>query len=76
MGRFPEPEMPYALFEDEVQLTRSFATEQDVLAAAERAGLVETRPDGEKVLEDNLSIRACDPTPGDASDPGYDFIIS
>ena len=68
--------MPYALFEDEAQLTRSFATEQDVLAAAERAGLVETRPDGEKALEDNLSIRPCEPTPDDATDPGYDFIVS
>ena len=28
--------MPYALFEDEAQLTRSFPTEQDVLAAAAR----------------------------------------
>jgi len=68
--------MPYALFEDEAQLTRSFATEQDVLAAAERAGLVETRTNGEKVLEDHLSIRPCEPTPDDGADPGDDFIIS
>ena len=68
--------MPYALFEDEAQLTRSFATEQEALAAAERAGLVETRTGGEKVLEDHLSIRPCEPTPDDATDSGDDFIIS
>ncbi|HLG82607.1 MAG TPA: hypothetical protein VKY22_16460 [Bradyrhizobium sp.] len=68
--------MPYALFEDDVRLTRSFATEQDVLAAAERAGLVETSPDGRKLLEDNLSIRPCDTAPDDATDSGYDFIVS
>ena len=42
--------MPYALFEDEAQLTRSFPTEQDVLAAAERAGLVEERPSQARVV--------------------------
>jgi hypothetical protein len=68
--------MPYALFEDDERLTRSFATEQEVWAAAERAGLVETRTDGKKILEDNFKVRPCESSPDEVTDPGSDFIFS
>ena len=68
--------MPYALFEENERLTRSFATEQEVWAAAERAGLVETRADGEKALEDNFKIKFCESSPDEVNDPDSDFIFS
>lgn len=69
--------MPYALFEENERLTRSFPTEQEVWEAAERAGLIEIGADGEKVLENHLEIRACDDsTPDEIVDPGSDFIFS
>jgi hypothetical protein len=71
-----ETAMPYALFEDDEQLTRSFPTEEDVWAAAERAGLVEIRADGVKALEDNFRIKPCESTPDETIDPDSDFIFS
>jgi hypothetical protein len=68
--------MPYALFEDDEQLTRSFATEQDAFDAAERAGLVETLPDGQKVLEGIFTIRPSQSMPDETIDPDSDFIFS
>jgi hypothetical protein len=68
--------MPYALFEENERLTRSFATEPEVWAAAERAGLVETRTDGEKVLEDNFKVKFYESGPDEVNDPGSDFIFS
>jgi hypothetical protein len=50
--------MPYALFEDEQQLSRAFPTEADVWKHAIEAGLVEITGDVEK-LEDHLSIKPC-----------------
>ncbi|WP_407176128.1 hypothetical protein [Bradyrhizobium sp. STM 3562] len=68
--------MPYALYEENERLTRSFPTEQEVWAAAERAGLVETRPSGEKVLDGNLKIKFCESSPDEVSDPDSDFTFS
>lgn len=68
--------MPYAVFEDDERLTRIFATEQEAWDAAERAGLVETAPDGTRVLEDHLAIRFCAGEPEQNSDAGADFKIS
>lgn len=68
--------MAYALFEDDERLTRTFATEQEAWEAAERAGLVETAPDGSKVLEDHLYIRFCPGDPEESIDAGGDFRIS
>ena len=68
--------MPYALFEDDERLTRSFATKQEALAAAERAGLVKTRPNGEKILENYFRIKPCESSPDEVTDPGSDFIFS
>jgi len=49
--------MAYAVFEDNERLTRIFATEQEVRDAAERAGLIDTGPNGKKLLDDHLEIR-------------------
>jgi hypothetical protein len=67
--------MSYALFEDDERLTRSFPTEQDVWAAAERAGLVDVGSDGTKKLDDRLEIRRCEATPDETIDPGSDFVF-
>jgi hypothetical protein len=70
-----EVAMPYAVFEDGERLTRVFATEQEAWAAAESEGLVETAPDGKKVLDDHLEIRPCNAEPQE-DDCGSDFILS
>jgi hypothetical protein len=66
--------MPYALFEDEERLTRSFATKQQAWDAAERAGLVETTPAGNKRLDHHLEIRVCTDVPED-DEADFDFRI-
>jgi hypothetical protein len=66
--------MPYALFEDEERLTRSFASRQEAWDAAERAGLVEIAADGKKLLDDHLKIRPCFDPPED-DEAGFDFRI-
>jgi hypothetical protein len=68
--------MPYAVFDDDERLTRIFATEQEAWDAAERAGLVETAPDGTRVLEDHMNIRFCADDPGESSDASGDSKIS
>ena len=68
--------MPYALFDQNERLTRSFPTEQDVWDAADRADLVVTGPDGARMLEDNYEIRPCADTHDEGTDPGSDFIPS
>jgi N-acetylmuramoyl-L-alanine amidase CwlA len=70
-----EIRMSYALFDDDTRLTRSFPTEQEVWAAAERAGLVEVSSDGTKTLDDHLEIRRCEATPDETTDPGSDFVL-
>ncbi len=73
---FPEAGIPFALFEDDERLTRSFATEREVWDAAERAGLVVAAPNGTKILDDHLEIKPCDAVPDQTSDPGFDFLPS
>lgn len=67
--------MAYALFEDDERLTGIFATEQEAWDAADRAGLVDTAPDGKKMLEDNLKIRFCAGTSEQSDDAGADLKI-
>jgi hypothetical protein len=66
--------MPYALFENEERLTRSFATKQQAWDAADRAGLVETTSDGKKRLDTHLQIRPCFDAPTE-DEAGFDFRI-
>ena len=67
--------MPYAVFDDDERLTRIFATEQEAWDAAESAGLVETAPDGTRVLEDHLNIRFCTGEVEESDGAGADFKI-
>ena len=68
--------MGYAVFEEEERLTRIFATEQEAWDAAERAGLVETTPEGKKILDNHLEILPCMGEPEETVDAGSDFRIS
>jgi hypothetical protein len=61
--------MSFALFEGDERLTRSFPTEEEVWAAAERAGLVDVDADGKKRLEDHLEVRPCDASPDERTEP-------
>ncbi len=68
--------MPYALFEDDERLTRSFPTRQEVWKAAEHAGLVVPGTDGELILDDHFEIKPCEADPGEeVINPGSDFIL-
>lgn len=71
-----EAEMAYAVFEEGERLTRIFATEREAWEAAERAGLVETAPDGKKILDDHLEIRFCADEPEDDVNAGADFRLT
>jgi hypothetical protein len=61
--------MPYALFEDDEKLTRSFPTRQEVWKAAERAGLVVLGTDGGLILDDHFEIKPCEADSGEVIDP-------
>ena len=71
-----EADMAYAVFEEGERLTRIFATKQEAWEAAERAGLVETAPDGKKILDDHLEIRFCPDEPEDDVNAGADFRLT
>jgi hypothetical protein len=61
--------MAYALFKGEEKLSRTFPTKKEALEKAEQAGLVE-HPEGQPVLEDDLTIKPCsaDPIPQEDAD--------
>jgi hypothetical protein len=54
--------MPYALFENDDQLSRSFATEAEAWKHADDAGLVADN-NGKPALEDNYVIKPCPENP-------------
>jgi hypothetical protein len=56
--------MPYALFENDDQLSRAFATEAEVWKHADEAGLV-SDDNGRPALEDNYVIKPCAPAPAE-----------
>jgi hypothetical protein len=64
-GRYAgkESTMPYALFEKDDQLSRSFPTLADAWEHADNAGLV-VDDNGKQILEDDYTIKPCsaDPT--------------
>jgi hypothetical protein len=68
--------MSFALFEGDERLTRSFATEDEVWAAAERAGLVDVGADGKRRLEDHLEVRPCEASPDEQADPESELFFS
>ncbi len=53
--------MPYALFENDDQLSRPFATEAEAWKHADDAGLVSDHH-GKPALEDNYVIKPCPET--------------
>ena len=61
--------MPYALFENEFRLSRTFPTPTDVWRCAEDCGLVVDDGRGEERLDDGYSIKPC---ALDEAEPGYD----
>jgi hypothetical protein len=65
--------MPYAVFEDDEKLSRTFPTKQEALRKANDAGLVVDELRGEPVLDSNLSIRPCPPDPAVPSDEELDW---
>lgn len=67
--------MPYALFENDEQMTRPFGTEREVWEAAEQADLVTLDAHGEKVLDNSLEIKPCEATPDELAGSGQDIVI-
>lgn len=67
--------MPYALFENNEQLTRPFRTEREVWEAAERADLITTGANGEKMLDNNFEIKPCTATPEELRKPPQETIF-
>ncbi|MDO9565074.1 MAG: hypothetical protein Q7J60_25930 [Bradyrhizobium sp.] len=53
--------MPYALYEKEYRLSRTFQTATDAWRCAEDCGLVVDEPNGRQRLEDGYVIRSCPP---------------
>jgi hypothetical protein len=63
--------MPYALFEKDDQLSRSFPTREEVWEHADDAGLV-LDDNGKPKLEDHYSIKSCSDEP-DQDKPADDW---
>jgi hypothetical protein len=61
--------MPYALFENEFRLSRTFPTASDVWRCAEDCGLLVDDGRGEQRLDDGYSIKLC---PSDEAEPGLE----
>jgi hypothetical protein len=65
--------MPYALFENDAKLSRTFPTEMEVWRCAEDSGLVIAGVHGEKRLDDNYAIRPCPSDTDEAESRGIDL---
>ena len=65
--------MPYALFENNAKLSRTFPTEMEVWRCAEDSGLVIAGVHGEKRLDDNYAIKPCLSDRDDAESRGIDL---
>ncbi len=63
--------MPYALFCDDVKLSKSYPTEADVWKLAADSGLVtdveakDSKPTPRRVLDNDYEIRPCQAEPGE-----------
>jgi len=65
--------MPYAVFEDDQKLSRSFPTKEEAIRKADEAGLVVDEAKGAPVLDNDLSIKPCPPDPAVACDDELDW---
>ena len=45
--------MPYAVFDNDLKLSRAFPSKPEALRKADEAGLVENSPDGKPVLQNS-----------------------
>lgn len=72
----PECVVPYALFENDERLTRPFRTEREVWEAAERADLVTIGTHGEKILDNDFEIKACEATPDELAAPHHEIVFT
>lgn len=60
--------MPYALFEKEYRLSRTFPTASDVWRCAEDCGLVIDEANGRQRLDEGYAIRPCPPDAAEAEE--------
>jgi hypothetical protein len=67
--------VPYALFENDEQMTRPFRTEREVWEAAEQADLITFGTHGEKILDNNLEIKSCEATPEELTAVPPDVVL-
>lgn len=74
MDRDLEPLVPYALFENDEQLTRPFHTEREVWEAAEQADLITLGTHGEKILDNNFEIKPCEATPEELATASLEIV--
>ena len=61
--------MPYALFEKEFRLSRTFPTANDVWRCAEDCGLVIDEANGRQRLDDGYAIKPCPPDSPECAQP-------
>jgi hypothetical protein len=69
VSRAKEPLMPYALFEKEFRLSRTFPTATDVWRCAEDCGLVIDEANGSQRLDDGYAIKPCPPDGTEVMEP-------
>lgn len=67
--------MPYALFENEYRLSRTFPTATDVWRCAEDCGLVVDDPDGGQRLNNGYAIKPCPHDATEAAEPASDWMM-
>jgi hypothetical protein len=67
--------MPYAVFDDDLKLSRAFPSKAEALQKADEAGLVENDLNGKPVLEDKLTIKPCSPDPETRSNEDLDWSL-
>lgn len=67
--------VPYALFENDEQMTRPFRTEREVWEAAEQADLITFGTHGEKILDNNFEIKSCEATPEELTAVPPDIVL-
>ncbi len=67
--------MPYALFCQDAKISKAYTTEAEVWEHAAENGLVvdltseEEEPIPKRVIDNDYTIRPCDPDPGEKHDP-------
>jgi hypothetical protein len=67
--------MPYAVFDDDLKLSRAFPSKAEALQKADEAGLVENDLKGKPVLEDKLTIKPCSPDPETRGNEDLDWSL-